>query len=602
MAANLPVRIIDSRHPNFLASSLEWDKWRLTYRGGDEFRNRYLEQFTSREDQMDFQARKKMTPIPSYAKAALNDIRYSIFQRMRDIIRRDGSLAYQRAIAGMDSGVDRRGSTMNAFLGTKVLTDLLVMGQTGIFVDNSLIRGETLADAMGARPYLYPYQVEDILNMSFTNPEQPSEFQSLLLRDTCMEYDRRSLLPVQTFQRFRLLWIDSNTGLVNLQFYDPQGKEIDRDGLPAGPLELQLTRIPFVLLDIGDSLIRDVCQHQIAMLNLGSSDINYALKSNFPFYVEQRDLRTVGGHLKQAANPDGTATSGGQGAHDNEIQVGANQGRYYDMKAEMPAFIAPPSAPLEVSMKLQDKLEADIRKLVNLSVTSMASNSSGAALSLNNQGLEAGLSFIGLVLESAERRVAEFWAAYEDKNPNKRTIATIKYPDRYSLKTDADRIDEAKKLSELMYTVPGETVKREIGKTIVQSLLGGKINMETIQKISDEIDNSPYATSDPNTIILAFEAGIVSGDTASLALGFEEGEYEKAQEDHAERVATITAAQANGDPAASSGDPAARGAPDLSGDPANAGATEKKASRDTTLKDSTKKPIRGAGRFAGKKK
>ena len=47
---------------------------------------------------------------------------------MHDITRRDGSTAYQRAIAGLDQGVDRRGSTMNAFLGIKCLTELLTHG------------------------------------------------------------------------------------------------------------------------------------------------------------------------------------------------------------------------------------------------------------------------------------------------------------------------------------------------------------------------------------------------------------------------------------------------------------------------------------------
>ena len=59
---------------------------------------------------------------------------------------------------------------------------------------------------------------------------------------------------------------------------------------------------------------------------------------------------------------------------------------------------------------------------------------------MDNQGLEAGLSYIGLVLENAERQIAEHWAAYEERNPLKRQIATIKYPDVYSLKTDADRV------------------------------------------------------------------------------------------------------------------------------------------------------------------
>ena len=34
---------------------------------------------------------------------------------------------------------------------------------------------------------------------------------------------------------------------------------------------------------------------------------------------------------------------------------------------------------------------------------------------MDNQGLEAGLSYIGLVLEAAERQIAEFWAAYEER-------------------------------------------------------------------------------------------------------------------------------------------------------------------------------------------
>ena len=74
---------------------------------------------------------------------------------------------------------------------------------------------------------------------------------------------------------------------------------------------------------------------------------------------------------------------------------------------------------------------------------------------MDNSGLEAGLSYIGLVLEGAERRIADYWAAYEEKNPAKRQLPVIEYPDRYSLKTDDDRIEEAGKLSKLMGEVPG---------------------------------------------------------------------------------------------------------------------------------------------------
>ena len=588
-------RIIDSRYPNWLTTCSDWEKWRLTYRGGDEFRNKYLERFTSREDPNDFEARKRLTPVPSFAKAAINRIRNSIFQRMHDITRRDGSPAYQRAIAGLDQGVDRRGRTMNAFLGVKCLTELLVMGRVGVFVDNSVVAGETLADVGNARPYLYPYQVEDILNWACTKPDDPSEFQAVLLRDTCMDYDQTTMLPLEKFQRMRLLWISPDTGLVNLQFYSTNGDPIDRDGNPSGPIELELTRIPFVILDITDSLLKDICNHQIALLNLLSSDVNFALKANFPFYIEQRDLRAVGSHLKQAANPDGTATAGGQAAHDNEITMGATRGRAYDIKANPPAFINPSSDPLKASMDLREEIAQEISRLVNLGVEVLGSRMPAGTQALDSGGLEAGLSYIGLVLESAERKIAEFWAAYEDRVVARRKVATIKYPDRYSLKTDKDRIEEATQLSKLMSSVPGQTVKREISKSITQALLGGKVSVETITKVNAEIDESLYTTSDPTTILAAVEAGLCGEKTGSMALGFSETEHIQAKKDHAERAARVAQAQASVKGSNNSGgDPAARGVPDLSANP-SASRQEKKQGRDRTLHDSKRRRVRGQG-------
>jgi len=589
-------RIIDSRHPNWLSNWTDWEKWRLTYQGGEEFRQKYLERFTSREDMQDFEARKRLTPIPSFAKAAINRIRNSIFQRMHDITRRDGTPSYQRAIAGLDQGVDRRGSTMNAFLGIKCLTELLVMGRAGVFVDNSVIPGETLADVGSARPYLYPYQVEDILSWACTKPDEPSEFQSLLLRDTCLNCDPTTMLPLQQAQRFRLLWISPETGLVNLQFYSAEGDPIDRDGNPGGPIELELTRIPFVLLDLGDSLIKDICNHQIALLNLVSSDVNFALKANFPFYIEQRDLRAVGSHLKQAANPDGTATAGGQTSHDNEITIGATRGRAYDIKAQAPAFINPSPDPLKASMDLREEIAQEITRLVNLGVEALGSKMPAGVQALDSGGLEAGLSYIGLVLESAERKIAEFWATYEERIIARRRIATIKYPDRYSLKTDKDRIDEATSLSKLMSSVPGQTVKREISKSIMQALLGGKVGVETIAKINSEIDESAYTTSDPQTILQAVEAGLCGEKTGSMALGFSETEHIQAKKDHAERAARVAQAQASvkGSNNSTGGDPAARGVPDLSVN-LQASRQEKKLGRDRTLHDSKHRRVRGRG-------
>ena len=122
---------------------------------------------------------------------------------------------------------------MNAFFGLKVLTELLVMGKTGVFVDNQANIGPTLKDAVGVTPYLYRYPLEDILSYTCNKPSQPSEFQAVLLRDIVQEYDFPSGLPINEVVRYRRLWIDKDSGKVSLQFYTANGVTIDPDGTPS---------------------------------------------------------------------------------------------------------------------------------------------------------------------------------------------------------------------------------------------------------------------------------------------------------------------------------------------------------------------------------
>jgi len=584
------INLVDSRSPGYLSGLTDYFKWRMTYAGGDEFREQYLERFSAREDPGEFATRKAMTPVPRFSGAAVDDVRNSIYQRLRDVVRKGGSPNYQNAVNGNNLGVDRRGATMNAFLGVKVLTELLVMGKVGIYVDAPPVpSGATLADVAAANPYLYCYQVEDILSWTCAKPEAPTEFQAVLLRDTTMQYDQATLLPTLTVTRYRYLWVEN--GRVNLQFYDLTGAPCDADGNPAGSIQLELERIPFTLLDSGRSLIKDVCQQQIALLNLGSSDISYALRCNFPFYTEQKDLRAVGAHLKQTATADGTATSGGQGAAETDIKVGAMHGRAYDKGMNQPSFINPSAEPLRASLELQDRLKRDIRELVNLAVSSLAVRVSAESKAMDNSGLEAGLSFIGLLLESAERQIAEFWAAYEERLPSRRAIATVKYPERYSLKSDGERITEAQNLNKLMAAIPGRKVKRELAKNIASTLLGGKVSVDDLEEIHREIDKANYTTSDPAAIVQAVQAGVCGEKTASVALGFDDKEYLEARTDHTARIARIAESQGvlNG-----RSDPAAKGVVDLSADP-NAGKAEKAASRNTDLQPTTAPNVRGEG-------
>ena len=142
----------------------------------------------------------------------------------------------------------------------------------------------------------------------------------------------------------------------------------------------------------------------------------------------------------------------------------------------------------------------------------------------------------------------------------------------------------------MTYTVPGQTVKRELYKIIVAKLLNGKIDVAQMEKIYQEIDSSDYTTSDPQVIIQAAQAGLCGEKVASMALGFDEEEYLQARVDHAARIARIQAAQTA--PEEQEKNPAARGLTDLDPDP-ESGKEERAAATDTTLKESTKAPVRG---------
>jgi hypothetical protein len=132
-----------------------------------------------------------------------------------------------------------------------------------------------------------------------------------------------------------------------------------------------------------------------------------------------------------------------------------------------------------------------------------------------------------------------------------------------------------------------------LAKDIATTMLSGKTSVDTLDKIYKEIATASYTTSNPETIIQAHEAGLVGEKTASMALGFSDTEFIQAREDHLKRIIRLQQAQTNaGDTAPK---PGARGVDDLAASPVE-GKEEKKESRDTTLRESSKKPVRGEGR------
>lgn len=570
------------RHPSYVRDSLDWELWRDTFSGGEYYRDHYLVKFSNRETQEEFNERKELTPIPTFAKSAILDVRNNIYQRLVGVSRVGGSAQYQDAIRGLRGGVDGEGSSIDSFIGKDVLTELLLMGKVGVYVDAAPPLGDTLADA-SFPPYLSYYRVEDILSYSKSPRGKGGEFQSVLLRDWNVTIEGAGSglpqgvnLPNGTEMGYRLVWKD-DAGVVWFKLFDGEGEvKFHPRSLEDGAVRTNLKRVPFVLFNVGDSLMKDVASYQRSLLNLASNDVYYALRSNSPFLTIQKDHYASGDHLKRPESAEG--------ARGPAEEVGGGKGRYYGIGEDRPGFISPPTDPLEASMRLQEKLEDNIRHLINLAVSNKAGSRTESAESkkVGQGGLEAGLSFIGLILEAGEKMIATIWSEYENvTNPKP---AVVKYPDRYTLKGDMERLEEADSQLKLVERMPTQELKRVTAKMIVDTLVGGKLPQEQVEAIYRKIDSNPYILSDPQVTMQAHKSGLVSDVTASEALGYDgDDEVEQARKDRAERLTATIIAQTPGGGSGAAGtaltNPASRGFPEADTDP-NSGSTEKQNETD----------------------
>jgi hypothetical protein len=577
------VSITNCHHPS--AQNLEdsWRKWRAAYEGGDYFIEEYLKKFSDKESDADFAKRKQLTPVPAHAASAIDEVKNSIFQRMIDVQRKDGTPSYMDAVAGLEGGVDLHGRDMNTFLGEQVIAELLVMARVGVFIDMPPLQGPTLADSYKLRPYLYRYRAEQIQSWCFV-PGKIDEFQSVLLCDRVDKIDEASGLPCGAWNRWRHCWLED--GLCHVRFFNDQDKCVDMQGRPyEGDYILPIPFIPFVCGELTESLMKNVANHQVALLNMESSDVNYAIFANYPRYVEQSNPGDYGDFFRPNSE-EGTAAEAGRG-RDKEIKSGVIQGRQLAIGADA-KFIHPSSEPITASMEKQKALKEDIRSLIHLSLSNVKGKMASAeSKGYDQQGLEAGLSYVGLELQRMERKAAFFWAALE----NAKQVAQITYPRKWQIQSDADRRADAEHLRELRDDIPSRTYQRSISKQIALTMLSDKVTPEELEKINSEIEAAEGITGDPEVLAAEVTAGILDHRRAAVLAGHPEEAAKDAEEEHIRRATEIAVAQADATAEANQ----ARGVDDLSANP-NEGKEEKAASRDTTMEADTTPRVRGAGK------
>ncbi len=603
-------------HPGIARRSLEWQKWRLTFEGGELFIDRYLQKFSHREDESEYQQRKCLTYCPAFAKAALKKIINRTFSRAREITRIGGPKNYQESIEGVNGGVDLSGSTMNYFIGNKTLEELLKMSVVGIYVDMPVLQGPTLADKGNNHPYCYLFEAEQI--RSYTpHPSRPNEVSAVLLTEKNFTYDNFVNLPCSEYDRYRYIYLkDTENGpRVFVRFYNENSEitnyygqifpEYEESNNPFDETPTNITdyndiqigeidRIPFVLLDIGNSILADTSNYQISLLNMGSGDVWFGVKSCFPFYVEEFDPNSVSQYIREEDQVSTdildrfqntvTTTNG------TEISVGPSKGRKYPKGTNQPAFINPGIEPLTGSMAKQEQMKKEIDQLTQLSVESLVGVTA-------DEGVLSGINYINYILERAENQIASFWSMYEGTND----IAQVKYPQTPEITDPKDIQTEVTNLLLLIDKTPQLTLKKSLMKELVRLKLGSKETKVNLDKIYEEIDQSDVIIGDPLNIMNDVNTGLLSNKSAAVARGYNENEPELAAQDHAEKLARIQTAQMPSSSTSTNGtstlinDAQARGLDHLSGN-ANAGSQEKQQVKDTTTMINQEDPTRGQGK------
>lgn len=570
-------RVSGHRTPGYYDDCLDWQQWREAFEGGRLFRDKYLKQYSDRETVLEFTRRKELTPIPTYAKRGISRIRNNLAQRFVDVIRKDGSKKYQTAIAGNGRGVDGKGSSMNFFIQSQILDELLVMGKVGVFIDSARLDSGTLAEAADAMPYMYRYTIEQICDLHPAPYGSKSEYDAVLLLDVNEDRDRTTGVT-KTVKRYRYLWIDEATQKVRAQYISMKG-EAD------GPeIVTDLDAIPFVLYDINGSLMKDVASYQIALLNLASADTSYAIDSNFSFLTKQDRGNPF--DVQSFSGPQAAPASGEDATTANvPVPTGPRKGMRYDPLMERPGFIAPPTDPARLSGEMRKEYAKEIFDLIDAAVSEKGDD--------ENSPLESGLAFIGGQLQGAEVKIAKHWAAYEQADEKRREYPTIKYPEEWRLRPLTERLEECAAGTKLIWSFPGEETKNEITKFVFARLMRGSISAEALERALESIDAATVPTSDPDIVLAMKEQGMLDAVSALVALGVEESEAtkiaDKANEEKAERLAEAAKAQAE----------TVRGADDMNADPNAEGKLDKEASKNTDAKPTTEVPERGDAKKIG---
>lgn len=506
-------RIIELRHPTWTKTHDSMVNWRLAYEGGEAFVNKNLRRYSRRETPTEFTERKTISYNPSHTKRVVNSIRNSIAAKLNEVVR-TGDPAYQKII---QEDIDNKKSSIDSFLASQVLPMLLVQKRALICVDAPPLPEKTTKAEDDGHPYAWFVSAEDLL--TFHEDDDDGILDVALIRESIDETDDETGLTTKCRMRYRFIKYlkpgmefggFSGEGVL-IALYKDNGEE---DGEPV--FIKGMTRLPLIDINITTSIVEDIVRHQISLLNLASTDMQFLYRANFPVFTRQikpnKSLAPKMGTKKVASAPATVSQSSEFDEDDSNnkgaTQMGVSTGLQYEEGLNSPSFIAPTTENIKISLEKQRALVEEIQVLSDLSLTNLsikALEQSGKSKSMDQIGKEAGLAYLGTVLETAERELAEVFHEFLSSAVE----YTITYPTDYSLKTQQERNEECESLDKVKKLIRNKMYQKSVEKRIAEIATRPFESAEEVKKIQDSIDLESWL-DDNNERAIAIQQDVMN--------------------------------------------------------------------------------------------
>jgi len=368
--------VIDTRHPEWEEFSALWKKYRLAYLANEEYYTSTVDKFSTKESDEQWRGRIKKAynalPCKNYVSKMQN-----MTWRKRYDYEYSADDAFVNELVQND--VDGKGSSLFNYHVNSLLKWVPTYGRVWIYTAMHSFTGMiTLEEQMeqGLNPYLITVSPENVVNWKYKENSQ-SEFDALLMKTVDEKINQWGFCD---YKKVYMLYRPDG-----ITKYDDEGNKLVEYGNTIG-------KVPFSLIDIGESFLSDIVRIACAAVNLASGNYNFLEKSNFPLLTQKGQEKLEG------------------------FDAGAQKGVFLGPDGEL-KYTEYPTGSLDFNAATMEKLQELADRAASQKYESIATHvrQSGESQKENFKDVDAALSWINHTISEGLGQAIEFMGDYLGK-------------------------------------------------------------------------------------------------------------------------------------------------------------------------------------------